>query len=169
MIDRQSFSCQCRVDWAANKKPVPWFIPSINPHHSKISHKDWHLSPADTNLNKGSHTSTNLRTGTSLSLLEAVAAYVHLFQDGDFVSHCFLRFFRSGEDCLSRGNSYTPKSSQHLGQAYGQEPLRASLRLSKPTCPLAWILLPSLFYHLCLPPTSTQPQYLHFIKMAAYY
>ncbi|KAJ8487284.1 hypothetical protein ONZ45_g14390 [Pleurotus djamor] len=61
-------------DWAADKKPIPWFIPSINPHHSKISHEDWHLSPADTNLNEGSHTSTNLRTGTSLSLLEAVAA-----------------------------------------------------------------------------------------------
>ncbi|KAF4566597.1 hypothetical protein EYR36_012028 [Pleurotus pulmonarius] len=61
-------------DWASDKKNVLWFVPSINEHHSKIPAEDWYLSPSDTNLNKGSHPNTNLRTGTSLSLLEAIVS-----------------------------------------------------------------------------------------------
>ncbi|KAJ8489244.1 hypothetical protein ONZ45_g13660 [Pleurotus djamor] len=59
-------------DWAVDKKAAPWFVPTINMHHSKIEREDWILSPADTNMNEGSHPATNQRTGIALSLLEAI-------------------------------------------------------------------------------------------------
>ena len=64
------------LDWIADKKPHPWFWGSVNEHLSKISHEDWCLTPGDTNLNEGAHPFTNMRTGTGLSLLEAIETYV---------------------------------------------------------------------------------------------
>jgi len=58
--------------WYRDKKPSKWFFPSLCESFSQISHRNWLLTPGDTNLNESAHPASNQHRGIRLSLLDAI-------------------------------------------------------------------------------------------------
>jgi len=62
------------LDWYENKVQHKWYLPSLNPHLSRMPRDHWALTPRNTNLRESAHAHTNLQTGIGLSLLAAINA-----------------------------------------------------------------------------------------------
>ncbi|KAJ6629706.1 hypothetical protein B0H10DRAFT_2208657 [Mycena sp. CBHHK59/15] len=59
-------------DWWTHKLQHRWIIPSLIKSRSRILPEDWDITDSTTNLNEGQHHWTNQKTGTKLSLVEAI-------------------------------------------------------------------------------------------------
>ncbi|KAJ2926622.1 hypothetical protein H1R20_g10478, partial [Candolleomyces eurysporus] len=90
-------------DWMADKKPYPWFIPSVNSFMSKIDFWDWNSAPSSTNLNESAHSYTNRHTEIGLTLLDAV-------KRGKMADLALLQTVKASENFAVLSN---PHNTQH--------------------------------------------------------
>ncbi|KAJ7458041.1 hypothetical protein B0H11DRAFT_2062428, partial [Mycena galericulata] len=59
-------------DWWDHKEMSSWILPCLVKSQSRMSAEDWDNTPATTNTGEAQHHYTNSRTGTKLSLVEAM-------------------------------------------------------------------------------------------------
>ena len=60
------------IDWYSDKLSAPWFYACINKNFSRMNPTSWDTTPNTTNMNESAHVLTNLHTGISLPLFEAI-------------------------------------------------------------------------------------------------
>ena len=122
-------------DWYQDKKPHPWFIPSLNEFFSKIAKEDWYLTPGDTNLNESTHPATNMQTGTNLPLLDSITKFVYTHFTTPWLKEIVCRAFkydRSFEEKIQQAEENCILPNHRKSSSLKKDPHFASIPATRP-------------------------------------